>query len=99
MAKYSILATSSLMFNVVSFFSLVLHIHQTKNTSTYTFLYLFGNVIAQLLLIIYGFVNYAPEIYGPTILLLFGLLYIIYVKIMYTEENTEIEQIIRDENK
>jgi hypothetical protein len=87
MGKYSILATTSLMFNVISFFSLVYTIHLSKNTSSFNWFYLLGNVIAQILLIIYGFFNNAPEIYGPTILLFIGLLYIVYVKIIYPGDN------------
>lgn len=83
MGKYSLLATSSLMFNVVSFFSLVSNIYFTHNTVSFTWLYLFGNVVAQILLIIYGLSNQSPEIYGPTFLLLFGLSYIIYDKYTY----------------
>lgn len=83
MGKYSILATTSLMFNVVSFFSLLLHIYNTKDTSSFNWVYLIGNVVAQILLIIYGVVNNAPEIYGPTFLLFFGLWYIVFVKLYY----------------
>ena len=83
MAKYSILATISLMFNVISFTSLLRTIHITKDTSSFNWLYLLGNVVAQILLIIYGVLNNAPEIYGPTVLLLFGLLYIVYIKTTY----------------
>ena len=83
MSKYASLATVSLMFNVFSFLSLLLHIHQTKITSSFNWYYLIGNVIAQVLLIIYGAANKAPEIYGPTSLLIFGLMYIIFIKITY----------------
>ena len=83
MGKYSILATASLMFNVFSFLSLLLKVHKTKVTASFNWLYLLGNVIAQILLIIYGLANNAPEIYGPTILLIFGLFYIIYIKFVY----------------
>jgi uncharacterized protein with PQ loop repeat len=81
MGKYSILATTSLMFNVISFFSLVFNIYKTNNVSSFNWFYLIGNTLAQILLIIYGIVNNAPEIYGPTLLLFVGLLYIVYVKI------------------
>ena len=87
MGKYSILATTSLMFNVFSFFSLLYTIYETKNTSSFNWIYLLGNVIAQILLLIYGFFNNAPEIYGPTILLFIGLLYIVFVKVMYPSDN------------
>ncbi len=83
MGKLSILASASLMFNVVSFYSLVGNIYFTHNTSSFTWFYLFGNLIAQILLIIYGAANKAPEIYGPTLILCVGLLYIIYDKFIY----------------
>jgi hypothetical protein len=83
MGKYSILATVSLMFNVVSFFSLLRNIYITNDTSSFNWFYLSGNLIAQVLLIIYGIVNKSPEIYGPTVLLFFGLLYIVYNKYTY----------------
>jgi uncharacterized protein with PQ loop repeat len=83
MGKYGFLATTSLMFNVISFLTLIIKIHKTKITASFNWLYLLGNVIAQILLIIYGIVNNAPEIYVPTILLIFGLLYIVYIKFIY----------------
>ena len=83
MGKLGILATTSLMFNVVSFFSLVSNIYSTHNTTSFTWFYLFGNLIAQILLIIYGLVNKSPEIYGPTLILCVGLLYIMYNKFTY----------------
>lgn len=87
MGKYSLLATISLMFNVVSFFSLVLNIHKTKNTSSFNWVYLIGNVFAQILLIIYGIANSLPEIYIPTLLLMIGLAYIIFIKLIYKNKN------------
>ena len=92
MNKYALLATVSLMFNVFSFGSLVLHIHTTKETSSFNWYYLMGNIIAQILLIIYGIANKAPEIYGPTLLLIGGLIYIIFIKFNYEkskEQNKE----------
>lgn len=89
MGKLGILATTSLMFNVVSFFSLVRNIYSTHNTISFTWFYLFGNFIAQILLIIYGFANNAPEIYGPTLILCIGLSYIIYDKFVFKGGNDD----------
>lgn len=83
MGKYSVLATTSLMFNVISFFSLVFHIYKTKNTTSFNWFYLIGNIVSQILLIIYGISNNAPEIYLPTMLLFIGLTYVMYIKITY----------------
>ena len=67
------------MFNVISFLTLIIKIYKTKITASFNWFYLLGNVIAQILLIIYGIVNNAPEIYVPTILLIFGLvIYCLY---------------------
>lgn len=94
MAKLPILATISLMANVVAFFSIVSNIYVTHQTQSYTWFSLFVNVSAQILLIIYGLANNAPEIYGPTVLLLFGLSYIIYDKHMYSGKlEKEIEHL------
>lgn len=92
MHKYALLATISLMFNVVSFGSLVFHIHTTKETSSFNWYYLMGNFFAQILLIIYGIANKAPEIYGPTLLLICGLLYIIFIKYNYSSKKTNNER-------
>lgn len=89
MHKYALLATISLMFNVFSFGSLVLHIHTTKDTSSFNWYYLMGNFIAQILLITYGIANKAPEIYGPTLILICGLLYIIFIKYNYSIKKEE----------
>jgi len=89
MHKYALLATTSLMFNVISFGSLVFHIHTTKETTSFNWYYLMGNMIAQILLIIYGIANKAPEIYGPTLLLITGLMYIIFIKFNYSENKKE----------
>ena len=83
MAKLPVLASISLMANVVAFFSIVGNIYITHQTQSYTWFSLFVNVTSQILLIIYGLANKAPEIYGPTILLIFGISYIIYDKYNY----------------
>lgn len=87
MGKYRLLATASLMFNVVAFFSLVWTIHLTRNTDSFNWLYLLGNVVAQILLLVYGIANHAPEIFAPTALLFVGLLYIVWVKATTTQRS------------
>ena len=59
---------------------------KTKETISFNWYYLIGNLIAQILLIIYGVENKAPEIYGPTLILICGLLYIIFIKFNYVEK-------------
>jgi uncharacterized protein with PQ loop repeat len=81
MGKYELLATASLMTNVLAFYHQVYHIYVTKNVTSYELGALLGNILAQILLIVYGIANKAYGIYGPTMLLLPGLLYITYLKL------------------
>ena len=81
MGKYELLATAALMTNVVAFYHQVFHIYNTQNVTSYALGSLLGNVLAQILLIIYGISNKAYGIYGPTFLLMPGLLYMVYLKL------------------
>ena len=85
MGKYELLATTSLMFNVVAFASLVINIYTTKDASSFNWGYLLGNILAQVLLILYGIANKSYGIYGPTALLIIGLSYIVYIKLAYSQ--------------
>jgi hypothetical protein len=81
MGKYEYLASISLLLNISSFMSLLLNVYRTGDTNNFTWVYLFGNVISQSLLIIYAKINNAWGIYIPTILILIGILFILSVKV------------------
>lgn len=81
MGKYEYLASISLLLNISSFFTLIEHVYKTGDTGDFTWFYLFGNIISQILLIIYAKINNAWGIYIPTILILTGISYILFVKI------------------
>ena len=83
MGKYELLASISLTINVISFISIILAMNKTKNASSFTWTYLIGNLIGQILLITYGIINKAWGIYGPTIFIFIGLAYITYIKYHY----------------
>lgn len=83
MGRYELLATAALSFNIVSFFILVRKVHLTKNTSSLPWYYIFGNIVSQILLFTYGFINNAYGLYIPSIFLSSGVFYIAYVKLMY----------------
>jgi uncharacterized protein with PQ loop repeat len=89
MGKYELLATAGISINMISFFTLLQRIHETKNTSSLSWYYLLGIILAQILFLIYGYVNSAYGILYPTIILFIGLLYIAYIKFIYTEEVLE----------
>lgn len=83
MGKYETLAGVSLTINVISFASIIYNMNQTKNASSFTWVYLIGNLIGQILLITYGILNKAWGIYLPTMFIFAGLSYITYVKYNY----------------
>jgi uncharacterized protein with PQ loop repeat len=86
MAKYELLATAAMAINMISFVTLIRRIHVSKNTSSLSWYYLSGIILAQILFLIYSYANKAYGIFYPTILILSGLLYISFVKFTYTEE-------------
>jgi hypothetical protein len=96
MGKYELLATASLMTNVVAFYHQVYHIYFTKNVSSYALGALLGNILSQILLIIYGLANNAYGIYGPTMLLVPGLLYITYLKLFEPVTYDNNRQFVKD---
>jgi len=81
MGKYEYLAAISLLLNIFSFITLIVNVYKTGDTSIFTWFYLFGNVISQTMLIIYAKINNAQGIYFPTIIILVGILFILFVKI------------------
>ena len=100
MGKYELLATASLMTNVVAFYHQVYHIYVTKNVTSYELGALLGNILAQILLIIYGIANKSYGIYGPTMLLMPGLLYITYLKVFEpVNVNSDSDSDKSDSNK
>jgi uncharacterized protein with PQ loop repeat len=86
MGKYELLATAGIGINMISFITLLKRVHETKNTSTLSWYYLSGIILAQILFLVYAYVNKAYGILYPTIFLFLGLLYIGYIKLVYTEE-------------
>ena len=94
MGKYELLASSALVLNMSSFFTLLYNVHVTHNTSTLPWKWFYLNIGAQILLIIYGVINGSWGIYIPTIFLLTGLIYIGYIKWLY--RNDPVNQIKKE---
>jgi hypothetical protein len=92
MGKYELIASTALIFNMTSFFTLLYKVHQTKNTSTLPWIWLYLNLSAQILLITYAILNGAWGIYIPSSFLLLGLLYITYIKWVWRVEEIDIEK-------
>lgn len=94
MGKYEFLPAAAGILGLVSFSSLLKNIYETHNTSTLTWTWIMVNIIGQVLVLLYGLVNKAPGLYGPTIVFIIGLCYILYVK-FYTEDLPKVEKDVK----
>jgi hypothetical protein len=72
---------------ITAFSLLVYRVHITKITNHLTYLWIFLVLIAQLLLYFFGRINHIFGIYVPSVIMFSGILYILYVKITYTDSN------------
>ncbi len=82
---------------LLAFSNLVLRIHFSKETEHLTFVWILLVLIAQILLVIYGYMNKAYGIYIPAILFIVGVLYILHVKLNYGINKT-IENDLKTKN-
>ena len=94
--KYKYLLLISSVFTIFAFSNLVLRVHITKDTEHFTYLWITLNLVAQLLLFIYGIANNMHEVYVVSTIMLLYIVYILYTKVIY-EETTKLEKIL--ENK
>jgi len=97
MGKYEILPLIATFFILISFSSIVLKVHMTKKTENLTYIWIILIGLAQVLLIIYGMINNYSIIYISSILILIGILYIFYNKIIY-EETEKVEIYLQNKN-
>jgi heme A synthase len=86
--KYQIIALISRIITILALSSLVIHAHITKETEHITFTWIVLILIAQCLLFIYGFINSLYGIYVPALLFISGVLYILYIKLIYNKNET-----------
>jgi len=95
--KGQVLGTLSGIFHILAFSQLILNVYITKNTSNLTFTWIYLVLIAQTLIVIYGFLNNAYEIYIPELILTIGIFYILFIKIKY-KDNENIEMELKEKN-
>jgi uncharacterized protein with PQ loop repeat len=74
---------------LISFSTLLQRIYKTHNTESLPWAWICMNISAQLLSFTYGIANHAYGIFIPNSLFLCGLLYILYVKIIYKDSEKE----------
>lgn len=95
--KYQYLAIISGIFTILGFTNLVLYVHITKNTKHLSYIWIFLILTAQILLMIYGFLNESYGLYLPSLIMIIGILYIIYIKKNY-EKNASVEDDLKFKN-
>ncbi len=84
-------------FALTAFSFLIYNVHKSKNTSHLDFLWIFLLITAQFLMFIYGKLNHIHGLYIPAIIYITGLLYILYIKVVYKETN-KIEAELKNKN-
>lgn len=90
MGKYEFLAGTAGILGLTSFGALVLRVYQTKETSHLTPVWLTLNITAQILVLVYGFINKSIGLMFPASLFLTGLLFITFIKVTNPSEEKKI---------
>jgi uncharacterized protein with PQ loop repeat len=85
--KYQLIAVIAGILTIIAFSSLVLRVHMTKETEHLTYTWICLVLTAQSLLVIYGVINNSYGIYAPASILIAGVLYILYVKLHFSDTN------------
>jgi ACR3 family arsenite efflux pump ArsB len=97
MLKHEEFAFISGILSITAFSFLIYEIHITKNTDSLTFIWIFLILVAQSLMFMYGKLNHIQGLYIPATIFLIGMLYILYVKVVY-KETKKIEDELRDKS-
>ena len=95
--KYQIIAVIAGILTIIAFSSLVLRVHMTKETEHLTYTWIVLVLTAQSLLVVYGVINNSYGIYVPASILIVGVLYILYVKLHFSDVK-QVEDDLRLKN-
>jgi len=95
MPKHDELTIISGILTITAFSLFVYHVHVTKVTDHLTYVWIFLVLTAQLLLFIYGRINHIFGIYIPALIIFSGIIYIFYIKSVYTD-STRIETELKE---
>ena len=93
MSKYEELTLIAGILSITAFSFLVHHVYVTKLTDNLTYLWIGLNLVAQALLFTYGKINNVFGIYFSATIIVTGIIYIMYVKVMYTDTNKIVEDL------
>lgn len=86
MAKYEFLAGFASSLGLFAFMTIVYRVFTVQNTSSLTTTSLLSYLITQTLLFIYAYSNDLKGLMYPIYLYVFGIIYILYVKIIKNKE-------------
>lgn len=95
--KYQFIAILSGLLTMLAFSHLVYGVHAKKQAENLSFIWLFLVITAQSLLVFYGLINNAYGIYLPSAINLTGLIYVLYMKLNFTD-NSSPERELKDKN-
>jgi uncharacterized membrane protein SirB2 len=95
MTKHDELTMIAGILTITAFSFFVYRVHVTKVTDHLTYLWIFLVLTAQLLLFIYGRINHIFGIYIPALIVFSGILYIFYIKSVYTD-SSRIEKELKE---
>jgi len=76
---------------LASFSTLLLKVYQTHNTTSFPYAWIFMNLSAQVLALVYGVAKGAYGIYLPSILFVLGMLYLLAVKVYSQDYPTQAD--------
>jgi hypothetical protein len=93
MSKYEELTLIAGILSITAFSFLVHHVYVTKLTDNLTYLWIGLNLVAQALLFTYGKINNVFGMYFSATIIFTGIIYIMYVKVMYTDTNKIVEDL------
>jgi len=93
MSKYEELTLIAGILSITAFSFLIHNVYVTKLTDNLTYLWIGLNLVAQALLFTYGKINNVFGMYFSATIILTGIMYIMYVKVMYTDTNKIVDEL------
>jgi len=93
MSKYEELTLIAGILSITAFSFLIHNVYVTKLTDNLTYLWIGLNLVAQALLFTYGKINNVFGMYFSETIILTGIMYIMYVKVMYTDTNKIVDEL------
>jgi uncharacterized protein with PQ loop repeat len=95
--KYQGIAVIAGVCTILAFTHLIRRVYLTKETEHLTYTWIFLVLTAQSLLTLYGILNGAYGIYIPSLILISGISYVLYVKMTY-KKTLSVEKELKMKN-